>query len=146
MDKYNPSQVVPSLIKVRDIKDNFQKEYENFISDYSPEAFDEYSRYMRAWEKYPRNEDEEDFLSFEHAFYDNREAWNFIREIIESFGYINKCECVNCFVRATCFNNMDDTRDVDCEEVYWIRDFKIGFILFLYLKYFKTEKASLIYD
>jgi hypothetical protein len=148
MKTYSVSQVVPSIGKIRPIKDAFQKEFDDFIYDCSDEAFDEYGRYMRARGKYPRNEDEADFCEFEEAFYDQRDAWKFIREIIQLFDLLYEFKCENCIVRASCYANMTDTEpDIDfCYEAHRIRDFKVGFILFIYLKYFKTEKTPLIYD
>ena len=148
MYKYTVSEVVPSIRKIKQIKDVFQKEYMNFIRDFSEEAFYEYSRYMKALQSFPRNDDEADFINFEEAFFNQEEAWNFIRDIIKLFDLLDSYECNICIVKATCYVNMTDEKpDIDrCDEVYEIRDFKIGFILFLYLKYFRTEKASLIYD
>jgi hypothetical protein len=148
MKTYSVSQVVPSIRKIRLIKDVFQKEYNDFISDFGEKAFDEYGRYMRALDTYPQNEDETDFCEFEKAFYNQKDAWNFIREIIQLFDRLYRYKCKNCIVRGSCYANMTDTEpDTDlCGEAFYIRDFKVGLILFIYLKYFKTEKASSIYD
>ena len=147
MNRYSVSQVVPSIEKIRKIKEAFQKEYEYFIHDYSEEPFKEYSRYMSALQAFPRNEDEDDFVEFVDAFYNEKKAWKFYREIIELFDYLKKLECEECVVRASCYENMTDEQpDKDCPEPENLRDWKFGLILFIYLKYFTAEKYSLIYD
>ena len=147
MNRYSVWAVVPSIDKIRTIKDVFQKEYEFFIRDFSDEAYNEYSRFMRALDKYPKAEDESDFVDFADAFYDEKEAWKFFREIYELFDYLKELECEFCIVRATCYEGMTDEQpDKDCPELERLRDWKYGLILFIYLKYFTTEKYSMIYD
>lgn len=146
MVSYNISQVVPSIIKIRKIKDEFKKEYDYFISDYSEESFNEYSRYMKVIEWYPLNLFKIEFFDFVDAFYNKKQAWDFIRDIIIEFDYEDEIDCKDCLKKAMCYVNMDDDSRDDCDELYKIRDFKQGFLIFLFLKYFKTKKKSLIYD
>ena len=152
MRAYKISEVVPSIEKIRKIIDAFHGEYDYFINDSSDGPFMEYSRYMKALELFRIpggilfTEDQVNFCLFVEAFYNQTEGWDFIRGILNEFDYFKEYDCENCLVRPACYGKMTDERPPDCEQAYEIRDWKFGLLLFIYLKYFKTEKASLIYD